>query len=75
MLPFLTILTENEYTVTNSFHFAEEIFKQDPCPYMDSLDVDTTFTNISQDKTTDICTDSLYNDNENTPKIPKDVFA
>ena len=27
------------------------------------------------DKTIDICTDSLYNSNENTPKIPKDVFC
>ena len=29
LLPFLTTLTENEYTVTDSFHFAEEIHKQD----------------------------------------------
>ena len=30
LLPFLTSLTQNEYTVTDSFHFAEEICKQDP---------------------------------------------
>ena len=34
LLPFLTPLTQNEYTVTNSFHFAEEICKQDPNLYM-----------------------------------------
>ena len=30
LLPFLMPSTQNEYTVTNSFHFAEEICKQDP---------------------------------------------
>ena len=29
LLPFLSPLTQNEYTVTDSFHFVEEICKQD----------------------------------------------
>ena len=41
---------------------------------MANLDVDLLFTNIPLDETIFICIDSLYNDNENTPKIPKDVF-
>ena len=73
LLPFLTPLTQNEYTVTDSFHFAEEICKQDPNLYMASLDVDSLFTNIPLDETIDICIDSLYKDDENSPKIPKDV--
>ena len=40
---------------------------------MASLDVDSLFTNIPLDETIDICIDSLYKDDENTPKIPKDV--
>ena len=52
------------------FIFAEEICKQDPNLYMASLDVDSLFTNILLDKTID----SLYKDDENTPKTPKDVF-
>ena len=72
--PFLTPLAKHEHTVTDSFHFAEEICKQNPNLYMASLDVDSLFTNISLDKTIDICIDSLYNDKENTSKIPKDVF-
>ena len=32
-LPFLTPLTQNKYTVTDTFHFAEEICKQDPNLY------------------------------------------
>ena len=42
---------------------------------MASLDVDYLFTNIPLDKTIDICIDSLYKDDENSPKIPKDVFC
>ena len=75
LLPFLTPLTQNEYTVTDSFHFAEEICKQDPNLYMASLDVDSLFTNIPLDETINICIDSLYKDDENTPKIPKNVFC
>ena len=42
---------------------------------MASLDVDSLFTNIPLDEATDICIDSLYNDDENSPKIPIDVFC
>ena len=41
---------------------------------MASLDVDSLFTNIPLDETIDICIDSLYKDDENSPEIPKDVF-
>ena len=39
-----------------------------------TLNVDSLFTNIPLDKTIDISIDSLYKDNENTPKIPKNLF-
>ena len=70
----LTPLTQNEYTVTDSFHFAEEIDKQDPNLYMASLEVDSLFTNIQLGENIDTCINSLYEDDENTPKISKDVF-
>ena len=41
---------------------------------MASLDVDSLFTNIPLDKTIDICIYSLYKDDQNTPRISKDVF-
>ena len=59
-LPFLTPLTGNGYTVTDSFHFAEEICKQDSNLYMASLGVDSLFTNIPLDETVDTC---INNDN------------
>ena len=39
-----------------------------------TVDNDSLFTNIPLDKTIDLYVDRFYNDNENTPKIFKDVF-
>ena len=41
---------------------------------MASLDNDSLFTNAPLDETINICIDSLYKDDENSPKIRKDVF-
>ena len=46
LLKFLTPSTANEFTVSDSFHFAEEICQQDSKLHMASLDVDSLFTNI-----------------------------
>ena len=48
-----------------------EICKQDSNLCMASLNIDSIFNSIPLNKTIfDICIDSLYKDNENTPKIP-----
>ena len=73
LLAFLTPLTENQCTVTDTFHFVEDICKQHPNFHMATLDVDPLFTNIPLDITIDICIDSLYKDNENTLYILKNV--
>ena len=72
LLKFLTPSTANEYTVIDSFHFAEEIYQEDPNVHMASLDVDSLFTNIPQNQTIDICVDNLCNDNENPPLYPQE---
>ena len=41
---------------------------------MASLDIDSLFTNIPLNETIDICIEVLYNDNKNSPKIPRDFF-
>ena len=46
LVPILNPLTKNEYTVKDSFQFAEEICEQDPALSMGSSDVDSLFTNI-----------------------------
>ena len=40
---------------------------------MASLDVNSLFTNIPLNET-NICIDSLYKNDENSPKIPEDVL-
>ena len=74
-IPFLKHLTQNEYTVMDLFHFGEEYCKQDPSLYTASLDVDSLFTNVLLNETIDISIHRLYKDDENTTKIPKDVFC
>ena len=44
--------------------------QQDSNLHMAILDVDSLFTNIPLDETTDIYIDNLYNGNENPPKLP-----
>ena len=55
LVPILKFLTSTEYTVTDSFAFAEEIIEQDSQFFMGSLDVDPLFTNILLEETIDIC--------------------
>ena len=45
LVPILKSLTSNEYTVEDSFTFAEEIVEQDSEFLMGSVDIDSLFTN------------------------------
>ena len=66
LVPILDPLTKNEYTVKDSFHFAEDICEQDPSLSVSTLDVDSLFTNIPLDETIDICINQLF---ENTDTV------
>ena len=59
-VPLLKDHTVNEYTLNDSFTFAEDIVKQDPSLYMVSFDVASLFTNIPLNETIDLCVDKLY---------------
>ena len=74
LLKLLIPSTANEFTVIDSFHFAEEICQQDSNLHMASLDVDSLLTNVLLEETINICVDNLYNDRENPPNIPKHDF-
>ena len=74
LIKFLTPSTTDEYTVIDSFHFAEEISQQDSNLHMATLDVDSFFTNIPLDETINISVGNLYNNNESTPNVPKHDF-
>ena len=55
-------MTTNEFTVKDSFRFAEEIVDQQHDLFMGNLDVDSLFTNIPLEETIDICTNALLKD-------------
>ena len=65
LVPVLSDITQNEFTVTDSFTFVDEILTQNRDLYMASLDVDALFTNIGLDETIDICVKKLFK----TPNI------
>ena len=65
-VPILNLLTKNEYTFKDSFHFAKDICEQDLTISKGSLDVDSRFSNIPLDETVDICVNQLL---ENTDSV------
>ena len=60
-------MTTYKFTVKDSFHFTEEIVDQ-PDFFMSSLDVDSTFTNIS------LCTNELFKESETFGGLSKFEF-
>ena len=63
LVPVLSPLTVNEFTVHDLFSFAEEVTNFDANCIMASLDVESLFTNIPLDETTENCiNDVFYND-------------
>ena len=57
LVPILTPLTFNEYTVSDSFSFAKEIVNMHfPGAYISSFDAVSLYTNIPLDEGIDICT-------------------
>ena len=74
LVPILKSLNSNEYTVKDSFAFAEEIIEQDSEIFMGSLDVDSLFTNIPLEETTDICANTLFENTEKAEGLSKIEF-
>ena len=61
LVPKLSSITFNDFTVKDSFAFAEEIVYQDAKLFMGSLNVDSLFTSMPLKETINICTNLLYN--------------
>ena len=74
LVPILKSLTSNEYTVKDSFAFAEEIVEQDSEFFMGSLDVDSLFTNIPHKETIDICSNTFFENMEKVEGLSKIEF-
>ena len=74
LVPKLSSVTFNEFTVKDSFAFADEIVHQDSKIFMGSLDVDSLFTNIPLEETINICTNLLYDNEDVIEGINKSEF-
>ena len=60
-VPLLTPVTLNEYTIKDSFSFAEALSNYDSNLVMASFDVESLFTNIPLQETIELCVDLLFN--------------
>ena len=60
LLPVLSDITQNEFTVEDSFAFVDEILTQNSYLYIASLDVDAFFTNIPLCETINICVKKCF---------------
>ena len=67
-------ITSNQFTVKETFCFAKEIVKEDSSLVMSSLDVDSFFTNIPLDETINICTNTVYGEQDVIQGIKKQEF-
>ena len=74
LVPKLSSITFNEFTVKNSFAVAEEIVHQGNKLFMGSHDVDSLLTNISFEETINICTNLLYKNEDVIEGINKSEF-
>ena len=74
LVPILKPLTTNQFTVKDSFHFAEEIFDQQHDLFMSSLDVDSLFTNIPLEEIIETCTNELFKESETAESLSKTEF-
>ena len=80
LVPVLAPLTKNEFTVTNSYEFVNDISKLNSdgvineSMYMASFDVESLFTNIPLKETIDICIRSLFSTATEVLGIPAKFF-
>ena len=71
LVPILKPLTENEYTVHDSFSFPNDVRKLSSKNLMDSLDVESLFTNIPLEETIDNIINDLYLSTEKVHNFEK----
>ena len=73
-MTILKPLISNEFTIRDSFRFAEEVVDQQPDFFVDSLDEDSLFANIYLEETIKICTNELFKESKNCWDLSKYEF-
>ena len=74
LVPKLKPLTTNEYTIKDSFIFAEELQSFDSKLVMVSFDIESLFTNIPLQETINHCVENLFKDRTHLDNLLKDSF-
>ena len=74
LFPLLTPLTSNDFTIKDSFSFAEEVSFFDSAYYMTSFDIESLFTNIPLEETINIGVDKIFENNTKVNNLTKESF-
>ena len=75
LIPILEPLTTNEYTIKDSFTFAEELQSFHSKLVMASFDIESLYTNIPLHETIDVCVENLFQDRAHVDNLLKDSFC
>ena len=71
LVPILEPLTTNEYTIKDSFTFAEELQSFYSKLVIASFDIESLFTNIPLQETIDLCVENLFQDRTHVHELSK----
>ena len=74
LAPMLEPLTTNEYTIKDSFTFAEELQSFDSKLVVASFGTRSLFTDITLQETIDLCAENLFKDKTHVDNLSKDSF-
>ena len=74
LVPLLTPLTSNDFTIKGSFLLAEEVPSFDCAYYMTSFGIESLFTNIELEESISICVDKLFENNTKVNNFTRESF-
>ena len=74
LVPMLKTLATNEYTIKDSFTFAEELQNFDSKLAMASFDIESLFTHIPLQEILDLCVENLLKDRTRVDNLLKNSF-
>ena len=74
LVPILSPLTSNEFSVHDSFTFADKVSSFCPEHFMASLDTKSLFSNIPLNEVIDICIDDLFCNTDTIQNLDRNDF-
>ena len=67
-------LTNNDYTIKDSFSFAKKVLEFNASLFMASLDIKSLFTNIPLTETLNLCVQNLYRNQTHVGNLTQSSF-